>query len=85
MGVIKSFKFTERLDTQFHVNVQNVFNHRNFSLAQPTVLQTGVNIIGTVNNGLSTTYSNVTSPLFLDPKQFTGGSRIMELGLKLVW
>ena len=84
MGTIKSFKFTERFDTQFRVNVQNIFNHRNFSLAQPTVLQTGV-IIGTVNNALSTTYANVTSPFFLDPKQFTGGSRLMELGVKLVW
>ncbi len=39
-------------------------------------------LIGTVNNALSTTYSNVTSPLFLNQKQFTGGNRVMELGLK---
>jgi hypothetical protein len=84
MGLIKGIKVTERFNTQFRVNVQNIFNHRNFSLAQPTVLETG-SIIGTVNNALSTTYSNVTSPLFLDAKQFTGGSRVMELGLKLIW
>jgi hypothetical protein len=49
-----------------------------FSLAQPTVFQTGT-LIGTVNNSLSTTYANVTSDLFLNDRQFTGGNRQMIL------
>ncbi len=81
MGTVKAFRITENSNIQFRVSVQNIFNHRNFALAQPTVFQTGV-LIGTVNNALSTTYSNVTSPLFLNQKQFTGGNRVMELGLK---
>jgi len=84
MGMFKNTKLTERATLQFRADAFNVFNHYNFSLAQPTVFQTGV-LIGTVNNALSTTYSNVTSDLFLNPKQFTGGKREMQLGVKLIW
>jgi len=42
-------------------------------------------LIGTVNNALSTTYSNLTSDLFLNQQQFTGGKRDMQLGVKLIW
>ncbi len=84
MGMFKNTKLTERVTLQFRADAFNVFNHYNFSLAQPTVFQTGV-LIGTVNNALSTTYSNVTSDLFLNPKQFTGGKREMQLGVKLIW
>lgn len=62
----------------------NVFNHRNFTLAQPGVFQSGV-ILGTVNNALSTTYANVTADQFLDAGQFTGGARQMQLRVKLFW
>jgi len=84
MGLFKNTKLTERATLQFRVDTFNTFNHRNFSLAQPTVFQTGV-LIGTVNNALSTTYSNVTSDLFLNDRQFTGGKREMQLGVKLIW
>jgi len=91
MGALKNTSITERFSIQFRAEAFNVFNHRNFSLAQPSVFQTG-SIIGTVNNSLSTTYSNIasalapeTAGLFLNPKQFTGGSRIMTLGVKLIW
>jgi hypothetical protein len=84
MGMYKDTKMGERFSIQFRATAQNIFNHRNFSLAQPTVFQTGT-LIGTVNNALSTTYANVTSPQFLDATQFTGGSRILELGLKLIF
>ncbi len=85
MGMYKNTQVTERFSLQFRAIAQNIFNHRNFSLAQPTVLQTGV-IIGTTNNALSSTYANVDGgALFLNAKQFNGGSRIMELGLKLIF
>jgi hypothetical protein len=87
MGLYKDTKVTEQFSVQFRVIAQNIFNHRNFSLAQPTVLQTGSGgIIGTTNNALSSTYANVDGGnLFLNAKQFNGGSRIMELGLKLLF
>ena len=84
LGLFKNTKLTERATLQFRVDTFNTFNHRNYSLAQPTVFQTGV-LIGTVNNALSTTYANVTSPLFLNDRQFTGGNRQMQLGVKLIW
>ena len=84
MGLFKNTKLTERATLQFRVDTFNTFNHPNFSLAQPTVFQNGV-LIGTVNNALSTTYSNVTSDLFLNDRQFTGGRREMQLGVKLIW
>ena len=86
MGMIKDTKITEQVSVQFRAEAFNVFNHRNFSLAQPSVFQSGA-IIGTVNNALSSTYSNITaaSDLFLNPKQFSGGYRTMTLGLKLIW
>ncbi len=84
LGLFKNTKLTEGATLQFRVDTFNTFNHRNFSLAQPTVFQTGV-LIGTVNNALSTTYSNLTSDLFLNDRQFTGGRREMQLGVKLIW
>jgi hypothetical protein len=84
MSMAKNTKLSEGATLQFRVDTFNIFNHRNFSLAQPTVFQSGV-LIGTVNNALSTTYSNVTSDLFLNDNQFTGGSRQMQLGVKLIF
>jgi len=84
MGLFKNTKLTERTTLQFRVDTFNTFNHRNFSLAQPSVFQAG-DLIGTVNNALSTTYSNVTSNLFLNDRQFSGGNRQMQLGVKLIW
>jgi hypothetical protein len=84
MGLLKNTKLTEGTTLQFRVDTFNTFNHRNFTLAQPTVFQTGV-LIGTVNNALSTTYSNIASDLFLNNNQFTGGQRQMQLGVKLLW
>jgi Carboxypeptidase regulatory-like domain/TonB dependent receptor-like, beta-barrel len=84
LGLFKNTKLTERATLQLRVDTFNTFNHRNYSLAQPTVFQTGT-LIGTVNNSLSTTYANVTSPLFLNDRQFTGGNRQMMLGVKVLW
>jgi len=84
MSVAKNTKLTERFSFQFRVDAMNVFNHRNYTLAQPSVFQSGV-ILGTVNNALSTTYANVTADQFLDAGQFTGGARQMQLGVKLFW
>lgn len=83
-GLFKNTKLTEGTTLQFRVDAFNIFNHRNFSLAQPTVFQTGV-LIGTVNNALSTTYSNIGSSWFLNDHQFTGGRRELQLGAKLIW
>jgi hypothetical protein len=84
MSVLKNTKVNERFGFQFRIDAMNVFNHSNFSLAQPSVFQSGV-ILGTVNNALSSTYANVTADRFLDAKQFSGGARQMQIGIKLSW
>ncbi|MFY9527624.1 MAG: hypothetical protein WAR24_01825, partial [Candidatus Acidiferrales bacterium] len=84
VSLLKNTKLSERFNLQFRADMINTFNHRNFSLAQPSVFQSGV-ILGTVNNALSTTYANVTAEQFLDASQFTGGARQMQLGIKLIW
>ncbi len=84
MSLLKNTKVTERFGFQFRIDAMNVFNHSNFSLAQPSVFQSGV-ILGTVNNALSSTYANVTADRFLDAKQFSGGARQMQIGIKLSW
>lgn len=85
MGVFKNTRVKEGLNFQFRVEAFNVFNRRNFSLAQPTVFQSG-SLVGTVNNALSSTYTNVAAGnLFLNQKQFSGGSRSLQMGLKLIW
>ena len=74
MGLFKNTKLGERATLQLWVDVFNVFERRNFSLAQPSVFQSA-DLIGAVNNALSTTYCNLTSDLFLNNMQFTGGNR----------
>jgi hypothetical protein len=63
---------------QFQANAFNVFNHRNFSLVNLDVFQDNA-------NALSTSYANVSSPDFLNAKQFNGGKRTLQLGLKVVF
>jgi hypothetical protein len=80
MSMFKNTKLTERVNLQFRVEALNTFNHRNFTLTQPSVFQNGG---GTVNNALSSSYANVTADDFLSAKQFSGGSRTMLLAIKV--
>ena len=84
MGLLKTTSLGERIKLQFRAETYNTFNHRNFSIGLPT---NSGNIDATTNpNPLSTAYPFVTAgPLFLNNHQFTGGSRTMQLGLKLMF
>jgi hypothetical protein len=81
MSIGKTTTITERFKVQFRADAIDVFNHRNFSIAQPSVFEP------VVNNALSTTYTNVTAhgSGFLDAGQFSGGSRNLQLVLKLIF
>jgi len=86
MGVQKDTAIKERVHCIFSVSAYDVFNHRNYALAQPDVLEAGNGSnINTVNNALSTTYTNINSAGFLNKLQFTGGSRILRLGVELTF
>jgi hypothetical protein len=84
MSLFKTTKINERFSVQFRAETYNTFNHRNFSIGLPTNNGT---IDQTQNaNPLSAGYIFVsTGNLFLNARQFNGGSRTMQLGLKLVW
>jgi hypothetical protein len=84
IGLLKTTNLGERLKVQFRAETYNTFNHRNFSIGLPT---NNGSIDSTTNpNPLSTAYPFVTAgPLFLNNHQFTGGSRTMQLGLKLIF
>jgi len=80
MAIFKNTKITEGTTLQWRVETFNTFNHRNFSLAAPTVFT-----VLDPANALSATYSNVSSPNFLNAKQFSGGSRTMQMALKFIF
>ena len=81
LGIFKNTYLTEKAHFQFRVEMYNAFNHRNFSLNIPTVLT-----VLDPGNALVTGYANVTSgSAFLNSHQFSGGNRIIQLGLKFIW
>jgi hypothetical protein len=84
MSLLKNTKLSERFSLQFRAETYNTFNHRNFSIGLPT--NNGTIDQNTNANPLSSGYIFVTSGnLFLNNHQFNGGSRTMQLGLRLIW
>jgi hypothetical protein len=83
MSIFKTNKLTERASLQFRFQTYNTFNHRNPSIGLPT---NNGNIDQNSNaNPLNAGYIFVTSSTFLNKFSFDGGSRTMELGLRLIW
>jgi hypothetical protein len=84
MSLLKNTKLSERFSLQFRAETFDTFNHRNFSIGLPT--NNGTIDQNTNANPLSSGYIFVTSGnLFLNNHQFNGGSRTMQLGLRLIW
>src|SRR6266481_1082343 len=79
MSVLKNQKLTERFKLQLRVDAYDVFNHPNFTFGNLSVFQTTA-------NALSQNYANLnTGSGFLDKTLFDGGSRTIQLGLKLTY
>jgi outer membrane receptor protein involved in Fe transport len=83
MSLFKDTKITERFALQFHIDTFDTFNHRNFSIGLPS--NNGALDSVTNPNPLAAAFVNVTDSAFLKTNQFNGGSRTMQLGLKLTW
>jgi hypothetical protein len=83
MSLFKTTKLTERASLQLRLETYNTFNHRNFSIGLPS--NNGALDQTTNTNPLNGGYIFVTSPTFLNKFSFDGGSRTLELGLKLTW
>ena len=85
MSIYKNTKLTERFSVQFRADTYNTFNHRNFSIGLPT--NNGALDQANNPNPFAASYVNVDSGSsnFLNAHQFNGGSRTMQLGLRLIW
>jgi len=83
MSLFKTVKFTERASVQFRFQTFDTFNHQNYSIGLPS--NNGTLDQNTNTNPLNTSYIFVTSPQFLNKFIFNGGSRTVELGLRLNW
>ncbi|ABF42840.1 hypothetical protein Acid345_3840 [Candidatus Koribacter versatilis Ellin345] len=77
----KSFRVTEGKSFLARVEVYDVFNHRNFTVAGP------VTVFGTATGlqAFNLGYVQTGSSQFLDSKQFTGGARALQLVFKFIF
>lgn len=79
MSVLKNNHLTERFGLQLRVDAYDVFNHRNYTLGNLSVFQV-------TTNSLSQGYANLNAgSAFLNQFLFNGGSRTVQLGLKLTY
>ena len=83
MSIFKTNHLTERASLQFRFQTYNTFNHRNPSIGLPS--NNGANDSNNNANPFNAGYIFVTSPTFLNKFSFDGGSRTMELGLRLIF
>ncbi|MBI4468161.1 MAG: TonB-dependent receptor [Acidobacteria bacterium] len=74
----KNTPISESTSVQFRFEMFNAFNHRQPSLGLGTIEQFNP-------NALSTSYANVSAVNFLNAGQFSGGSRKIQLALKLLF
>ena len=79
MSVLKDNNLTERFHLQIRVDAYDVFNHPNFTLGNLSVFQV-------TTNALNQGYANLNAgSAFLNQNLFSGGSRLVQLGLKLTY
>jgi hypothetical protein len=78
LSIFKAFKFDETRQLQYRAEFFNAFNHRQYSLGLPSYEQS-------LDNALSGTYANVSALQFLDASQFSGGNRVIQMSLKLIF
>lgn len=82
MSFFKSFHFKEGTFLQLRTEFFNIFNHRQFTFANPGVFA----VPGIDDSAINAAgYARVADPNFLNAKQLNGGSRTVNLGLKFVF
>jgi hypothetical protein len=82
MSFFKNIRIDEERSLQFRTEVFNIFNHRQFSFANPGVFA----VVGIDDSAINAAgYSRVTDANFLDPQQLNGGSRNINFGLKFMF
>jgi hypothetical protein len=82
MSIFKNTNITEKSYIQFRLEMFNVFNHRNFSFANPGVFP----LVGIDDSAINAGgFVQVGDAQFRNPQQLNGGSRVINLGLKFVF
>jgi hypothetical protein len=82
MSFFKDFHFTEARYLQFRTEFFNIFNHRQFSFANPGVFA----VVGIDDSAINAAgYARAADANFLDETQLNGGGRVINLGLKFVF
>jgi hypothetical protein len=81
MSLGRNFHVAESKTFLVRVEADNVFNHRNFTVAGPV----SVFSVLTDFNAFSAGYAIPGAPQFLDPKQFSGGARSLVLVGKFIF
>jgi outer membrane receptor protein involved in Fe transport len=84
LSVVKDTKIKERLTAQFRAEFFNVLNHANFSDPNGPA-NAGFNDPSTGNTGNFGCGCNTPDQSAPNPVLGTGGSRSIQLGLKLIW
>jgi hypothetical protein len=86
VGIFKNTHISEVKLVQFRIDLINLFNHRQFTLAGDPKNQGGT-IFGDPNytNASSAAFANARATNFLNPFSFNGGARIIMLGLKFIF
>jgi hypothetical protein len=89
MALVRSVKFTERVEIKFRAEAINVFNHPDFALGNLSVLGGTSNNQNALNSGyvnLASSAPNSASSTFLNaPALFNGGARLVDFGLKITY
>ncbi|HZQ92082.1 MAG TPA: TonB-dependent receptor [Terriglobales bacterium] len=83
MSFFKNYHFGETKNLQFRAEFFNIFNHRQYSFANP-----GVFAIAGIDSSAIDAESFVDvngNPNFRNPKQLNGGSRNIQFGLKFIF
>jgi hypothetical protein len=81
LSIFKNTHFTESKFLQLRAEFFNVLNHPNYSLSNGNVF----NAVGITTATSAPGYAQVANPDFLNPKLFSGGSRLVTLGVKFIF
>jgi len=81
MAILRTARIGERANLQFRVEAFDVFNHRNFAIGTLSVFPSSTNAL---NAGYAS-LTSVPSGAFLNSQLFNGGSRRIQLGLKVTY
>jgi hypothetical protein len=81
LSIFKNTHFTESKYLQIRAEFFNVLNHPNYSLSNGNVF----NVAGTTTATATPQYALPFDPQFLDSKLFSGGQRLVTLGLKFIF